>query len=174
MSVRRRQIVRPTSFIMHLITFARARARTAALSRKIALVMVMMMFALRRVTPTAIPAAVSAAVLLLLLLLQLLIFAMFLPFILGLAAQEGASESSNDAVPSLVAQETSTEPTCDGAHEAALAFLRVVWVDGVAFVTVRVARVAGWWRALAPRSTLAVILLAAILVLTARKTGSSQ
>jgi len=63
----------------------------------------MMVFTLRRVPAAAISATISAAILLLLLLLHLLILAMFLPFILGLAAQEGARKSSDDAVPGLVA-----------------------------------------------------------------------
>merc|ERR1719487_2881086 len=65
--------------------------------------------------------------------------------------QESSNQRSYDAVAGFMPQEASAESAGHGAHEAALAFLRVVRVDGVACVAVGVVGVAAGGRLLALR-----------------------
>jgi hypothetical protein len=54
--------------------------------------------------------------------------------LLCLVAGKGASESSEEAVVCLASKHATTNATCDGSHEATVAFLTV----GVVGVTVRI------------------------------------
>jgi hypothetical protein len=69
--------------------------------------------------------------------------------IFSLRAEEGTRQGTDDAVTGLVTEETTADTARDGAHETALALLRVVGIRGVAGVAVRVGGVVGGGRVLA-------------------------
>lgn len=82
----------------------------------------------RRVVSIRLALPASAA------LVVLVVLAVF-PCVFALGAEECADESADDAVACFVAEEASADTTGHGAHEASLAFLRVIgvcWVAGVA------------------------------------------
>lgn len=78
--------------------------------------------------------------------------------ILELRAQERASQRAQDPVVGFLSQEVPADAAGHGAHEAALAFLRVVRVARVLLVAVGVGRVARGRRALSPWTALLRVL----------------
>jgi len=87
----------------------------------------------------------------------------YLPLILAFRAKERASQSANNTVTRLVAEESTAYTTSDGAHEAALTLLRIVGVGGVALVAVGVVGIAALWCTLAVLPDLLVLTVLSLL-----------
>ena len=117
-------------------------------------------------TPTSLISRLIPSVAITLILLVML---MIFPRVLALRAQKRTHQRANDTMAGLVAQEATAETARDGAHEAALAFLRVIGVGGVARVAVGVGGVAAGGCTLAPGLLLllVVVVLAVLLGLLA-------
>lgn len=67
-----------------------------------------------------------------------------LVLVLELGAEEGTGERTEDTVSALLAEPMASNTACNGTEEAALTFLRVVWVGRIAVVSVWVTWVSRW------------------------------
>lgn len=84
--------------------------------------------------------------------------------VFGFATEESSSQCADNTVTSFVTEDATTESTGSSAHEATLAFLRMVRVGRITIVAIGVGRIARGGRTLTPWPALRVVLLCALLV----------